>query len=186
LPGEKDGTTVRSKVLFKIPFLLNTKINYASASPKRKSNAKTSINEKVKEGNEIVDRAKPIAKNNSDIESVIQSTEIKELPKNFSCDMDVCAKPKDGIKAILENFVLPSIIKRKKLEGEVIVETTVDIYGNVRDTKVLGDIGYGSGIAVEVAILQTKFEPGMQNGKAKDCVVKIKVPIIQPKAVEGD
>ena len=81
---------------------------------------------------------------------------------------------------------MPSIIKRKELEGEVIVETTVDIYGNVRDTKVLGDIGYGSGIAVEVAILQTKFEPGMQNGKPKECVVKIKVPIIQPKAKEGD
>ncbi len=79
---------------------------------------------------------------------------------------------------------MPSLVKRKELEGEVIVETTVDKFGIVRDTKVLSGLGYGCDIAVEVAILQTKFENGVQNGEPTRCIVKIRVPIVQQKVKE--
>ena len=181
LPGEKDGKTVRSKVLFKIPFLLNSKILYATASPKSKHSIKKHPEKKLEQNDVVVKKEKTTKKIVANNTTIVEEPTIKKVPKNFICDLDICAKPKDGIRGILDNFVLPSIIKRKKVEGEVIVEATVDIYGNVRDTKVLSDIDYGSGIAVEVAILQTKFEPGMQNGTPQRCVVKIKVPIILPK-----
>lgn len=178
LPGEKEGITVKSKVLFKIPFLLNRKILYAAASSK-----KTNTEE---ETDQDIDGVKIEAAINIDSTLSANNIEKKLLPFNFSCDVDICAKPKDGIKSILENFVMPSLVKRKELEGEVVVETTVDKYGNVRDTKVLSGIGYGCDVAVEVAILQTKFENGVQNGKPTRCIVKIKVPIIQQKIKEGD
>ena len=175
LPGEKDGKTVKSNVLFKIPFLLNSKILYAAASPKRKENTEKTIGI----SSDVVVK-KEIT---TSIDSV-KSFKNETLTVNFYCDIDICAKPKDGIKSILENFVMPSFVKRKGLEGEIIVEATVDLYGNVRDTKVLSGLGFGCDIAVEVAILQTKFENGFQNGEPKRCVVIIKVPIIQQKTIK--
>ncbi|MCF6268190.1 MAG: energy transducer TonB [Melioribacteraceae bacterium] len=179
LPGEKDGETVKSKVLFKIPFLLNSKILYAAASPKDRVNVGT-------ESSNIVVKDKAEIKIDTDTLSSSKNIEDKPIPASFTCSLDVCAKPKDGIKSVLENFVMPSVVKRKGLEGEVIVEATVDIYGNVRDTKVLSGLGYGCDIAVEVAILQTKFEPGLQNGEPIKSIVKIKVPIVQQKVKEMD
>lgn len=179
LPGEKNGKTVRSKVLFKIPFLLNNQILYAAASPKNNGNTEKEFNQNVN-----VDKEE-----NRDITDVTLSTkdiEEKNSLTNFICDLDICAKPKDGIKSILENFVMPSLAKRKEIKGEVVVETTVDIYGNVRDTKILSGLGYGCDIAVEVAILQTQFEHGLQNGEPKRCIVKIIVPIVQQRMNKND
>ncbi len=181
LPGEKDGVQVKSKLLFKIPFMLNGKILYATPSPKsekKKDLTVVSNNLSVNtldENNNIIVKNK-VAKNNRS-ETLKTETQIK----NFDCDIDICAKPKEGIKGILDNFVMPSIVKRKGLEGEIIVEAVVDIYGNVRDTKVLKKLGYGCDIAVEVALLQTKFEPGILASKPVRSKVKIIVPIIQAK-----
>lgn len=182
LPGEKDGEVVKSKVIFKIPFFLNSKILYASASPRTKTNSKIESEENIY----VVEKEKTGRVINSDTSLTVKNIDENPLPLNFICDLDICAKPKDGIKSILENLIIPSLVKRKKLEGEIVVETTVDKYGNVRDTKVLSGLGYGCDIAVEVAILQTKFENGLQNGKPTRCVVKIRVPIIQQKVKEGD
>lgn len=172
LPGEKDGKTVASKVLFKIPFMLSGKILYAASTIKDDGKAKP-INPKADE-NKIQNE-----KENENL--VIDKTETKIEPKLFECDLDICAKPKDGIKGIFDNLIIPSVAKRKGIEGEVIVETTVDIYGNVRDTKVIKQLGYGCDDAVEVAILQTQFEPGISGGKPVRSIVKIKVPIVQEK-----
>jgi TonB family protein len=166
LPGEKDGVQVASKLLFKIPFLLNNKILFATPSTKKPE-------QKIE-----------VVKNNASKKVSIDSSLVLEKivePKNFDCDLEVCAKPKEGIKGILDNFVMPTMVKRKGIEGEVTVEAEVDEYGNVRDTKVINEIGYGCDIAVEVAILQTLFEPAISNGKAVRSTVKIRVPIVQKK-----
>ncbi len=180
LPGEKEGITVKSKVIFKIPFLLNSKILYAAASSKKKTDSGNETDQNINEADKDKLETDTIADSTLSAENIDENP----LPVNFICEIDICAKPKDGIKSILDNFVLPSLVKRKGLEGEVVVETIVDKYGNVRDTKVLSGLGYGCDIAVEVAILQTKFENGLQNGKPTRCVVKIKVPIIQEKVIE--
>ena len=170
LPGEKDGVQVSSKLLFKIPFMLNNKVLFATPSSK-------------------IQKKEKVAVKNTEIQEVQKDTleivpsEEKNLviPQNFECEIDICAKPKEGIKGILDNFVMPSVVKRKGIEGEVIVEAEVDEFGNVRDTKVINKIGYGADIAVEVAILQTAFEPGILNGKPVRSTVKIRVPIVQKK-----
>ena len=170
LPGEKDGIQVASKLLFKIPFMLNNKILFATPSMKKQEKKVAVV--KDNSNNEISkDSSKPVE----------AKTVTKIEPKNCDYDIEICAKPKEGIKAILDNFVMPSMVKRKGIEGEVIVEAVVDEYGNVRDTKVIKEIGYGADIAVEVAILQTAFEPGISNGKHVRSTVKIRVPIVQEK-----
>ena len=177
LPGEKEGITVKSKVIFKIPFLLNSKILYAAASLKK-------TDSEIKSNQNINGIDQSLTSTDSTLSAI--NIEEKPLPINFICDIDICAKPKDGIKSILDNFVMPSLVKRKELEGEIVVETIVDKYGNVRDTKVLSGLGFGCDIAVEVAILQTKFENGVHNGKPTRCAVKVKVPIIQEKVLEEE
>ena len=175
LPGEKDGKQVKSKVLFKIPFMLNGKILYATSSPKS-TQKKNEVADVTNVDTQLVD-----AKVKKLVDNQTEKATINVAPKNFDCDLEICAKPKEGIKGILDNFVMPAMVKRKGLEGEIVVEAVVDIYGNVRDTKVLKELGYGCDIAVEVAILQTKFEPGILNGEPVRSNVKIRVPILQKK-----
>jgi len=175
LPGEKDGKQVKSKVLFKIPFMLNGKILYATSSPKS-TQKKNEVADVTNVDSQLVD-----AKVEKLVDNQTDKATINVTPKNFDCDLDICAKPKEGIKGILDNFVMPAMVKRKGLEGEVVVEAVVDIYGNVRDTKVIQELGYGCDIAVEVAVLQTKFEPGISDGKPVRSNVKIRVPIVQKK-----
>jgi len=175
LPGEKDGKQVKSKVLFKIPFMLNGKILYATSSPKS-TQKKNEVADVTNVDTQLVD-----AKVEKLVDNQTDKATINVTPKNFDCDLDICAKPKKGIKGILDNFVMPAMVKRKGLEGEVVIEAVVDIYGNVRDTKVIQELGYGCDIAVEVAVLQTKFEPGISDGKPVRSNVKIRVPIVQKK-----
>ncbi|MFH1526879.1 MAG: TonB family protein, partial [Bacteroidota bacterium] len=99
---------------------------------------------------------------------------------NFECNVDKCPRPIGGLNAILKNLVVPQRVIRLKLEGEVIVEAEVDKYGLVRDTKVLQKMGHGADEAVEVAILNTQFEPGILNGEIVRTSVIVKVPIIKP------
>ena len=177
LPAEKDGKQVASKVLFKIPFMLNGKVLYATPTEATKGKNKPATIAHA--NNEIHQKTEKIAEKKK--KSGYKTEQATIVIKNFTCNVDVCPKPKDGIKGIMDNFVLPSIIKRKHLEGNVVVNAVVDKYGNVRDTKVVKDLGYGSGVAVEVAILETKFEPGLSAGNPVRATVKIIFPIIQPK-----
>lgn len=166
LPGEKDGKSVSSKVLFKIPFMLDGKILFA-----------TSKNQNVTPEKEL----------NSEINSIDEkvendTTEVSEvIVKIFECDIDICPKPKKGIKGVLDNLILPPVAKRLEIEGEIIAEAVVDIYGNVRDTKIIEGLGYGCDDAVEAAIFQTEFEPGILDGNQVRSTVKIRVPIVQGK-----
>ena len=107
-------------------------------------------------------------------------TTTPSIPKNnFECDylVDQCAKPSRGIMAILDNLVIPSRVKAKNIKGEVVVEADVNERGRVTNTNVLQGLPEGCSIAVEVAILDTKFEPATKNGKAVPSKVKITVPI---------
>lgn len=166
LPGEKEDKPVSSKVLFKIPFMLNGKILYATS----KNENTTPIKEMNGETNSIDEKVET---------EQIETPEV--IIRIFDCDIDACPKPKKGIKGILNNLVLPPVAKRLEIEGEVIVEAVVDIYGNVRDTKIVEGLGYGCDDAVEAAIFQTEFEPGILEGKQIRSTVKIRVPIIPNK-----
>lgn len=167
LPGQLNNTSVESNVLFKIPFILSNDIQLYYSSPSNEYSLNNSI--------------EPDSLNAGDD----QSKSIRNVFKNFSCDIDVCARPKEGIKSILDNFDIPAIIKRERIEGAIEVDADIDEFGIVLDTKVISGIGYGCDDAIEMAILRTQFEPGIKDGKPSPCKVRITVPIIQEK-VEND
>lgn len=164
LPGQVNDKAVESNVLFKIPFILNNDLQYYYSSPSEEF----SLNNDSLKTDSLSSTTKTVKK-------------VRKVFKNFSCDIDQCARPREGIKSIIENFDMPAIIKREKIEGVVIVDTDVDEYGIVLDTKVISGMGYGCNDAVEMAILRTKFEPGIKNGKPSPCKVRITVPIIHEK-----
>ncbi len=106
------------------------------------------------------------------VKNIVPDLQIKIL----SCDADVCPSPIGGTEAIKKNLVVPRKVKELKLEGNVIVLTTVDEFGNVRDTHVIQRLGHGCDEAAEVAILDTRFKPGKKNGKRVRSNVKILIP----------
>lgn len=169
LPGQINDKAVESNVLFKIPFVLSSDLQYYYSSPSEEF----SLNSDSVKTDSLSSTAKTVKK-------------VRKVFKNFSCDIDQCARPREGIKSILDNLDIPAIIKREKIEGAVIVEADVDEYGFVIDTKVISDIGYGSGDAVEMAIFRTQFEPGIKDNKPSPCKVRITIPIIHEKPKEND
>lgn len=96
---------------------------------------------------------------------------------NFSCNVDKCPEPKGGMASIMAKFKVPSKAKELKLYGDIVVSAEIDKYGNVRNTRVLKDIGYGCDIAAEVAVLDTKFNPGKINGERVDSELIIIIPV---------
>ncbi|MEN8193879.1 MAG: TonB family protein [Bacteroidota bacterium] len=168
LPGQANNAAVESNVLFKIPFVLSDNVQMYYSSPSKEFISKDS-NEDDSLNNRI-DTTKVVRK----------------VFKNFSCDIDVCARPKEGIKSIFDNFKMPPIVKREKIEGDIEVEADIDEYGIVLETKVINGIGYGCDDAMEMAILRTQFEPGMLNGKPSACKVLITVPIIHETDQKDD
>jgi len=166
LPGQIDETAVESNVLFKIPFILSNDLQYYYSSPSEEYSTSSDV-----KSDSLSDRTKTVKK-------------IRKVFKNFSCDIEQCARPREGIKSIIDNFEMPAIVKRERIEGAVIVETDVDEYGIVLDTKVISGIGYGCNDAIEMAILRTQFEPGISDGKPSPCKVRITVPIIHEKIEE--
>lgn len=103
----------------------------------------------------------------------------EESNKNyFNCNgVDVCAEPKGGIAAVLENFNIPKRVKNKNVRGVVVVLCEVDENGHVRHTNVTKGLPEGASIAVEVALLNTRFEPAKKDGKPAKSKVSVTVPV---------
>ena len=178
LPGAENSSAVDSKVIFNVEFKLDDKDKPIALLPNQQlteenselrkyiepelESDKKNINElKTSTGN------KPGDKSNKEISS-----------QNFICDVDVCPKPLGGLTAIMDQLILPKRVQRLKLNGQVVIEADIDMYGLARDTKVISGIGYGADSAAEVAVLSTQFEPGMLNGEHVRSKVRIIVPII--------
>lgn len=119
-------------------------------------------------------------KEETKIESVIsEETRVAISPiDNFNCSgVDVCAKPKDGIRAVINNFKIPKRVRENNVKGNVIVLCDVDETGHVTNTIVVKDLPHGAGLAVEVALLSTKFEPAILNKKPVRSKVSVTVPV---------
>ena len=91
-------------------------------------------------------------------------------------EMLPCAE--DGVdlrSSVQQKMKYPECAIAKKIEGEVIIEFTVDAEGNVTNTKVLKDIGGNCGMYAASAVASMKFKPAMQNGYSVPC--KLQVPV---------
>jgi len=167
LPGQLDGKAVESKVIFKVEFRLDEKSELSyHLSVKKQREIEEEMQRKLKEDTEYIDTSLVITSHSSNLVSL------------FDCEIEVCPEPKRGLKSILDNLVIPSRAKDRGIEGEVVVDVNVDMYGFVRDTKVLAGLGYGIDEAVEVALFETRFKPGLVNGNPVRTNVTVTVPII--------
>lgn len=142
IPGQNAGITVPSKVTLEIEFKI--------------------FDRSLIQNNGI--RQEPILNVGSKETKIPAKVDNQVSKISIKCDLDECARPVDGIESISEKFEAPSVAKRLKLKGEIVVEALVDKFGIVRDTKTLKGIGYGCDDALEIAILRTKFLPARSGG----------------------
>lgn len=70
-----------------------------------------------------------------------------------------------GNSALYGKIKYPHNAVRARIEGRVFIQFVVDKEGNVRDEKVLRDIGGGCGEAALEAVREVRFKPGRLNGE---------------------
>jgi len=80
-----------------------------------------------------------------------------------------------GLPGLQKKIKYPEIAKKAGVEGRVYLQFVVDEQGNVHDPIVTRGIGAGCDEEAIRAILEAKFKPGMQRGKAVK--VKMSLPI---------
>jgi protein TonB len=80
-----------------------------------------------------------------------------------------------GLPALQSKIRYPEIAKKAGVEGRVYLQFVVDEQGNVHDPIVTRGIGAGCDEEAIRAIMEAKFKPGKQRGKAVK--VKMSLPI---------
>ena len=80
-----------------------------------------------------------------------------------------------GLGELQKKIRYPEIAKKAGVSGRVFVQFVVDEQGNVKDPVVTRGIGAGCDEEAIRAIMQAKFKPGKQRGKAVP--VKMSLPI---------
>ncbi len=86
------------------------------------------------------------------------------------------------IEFISSNISYPKKARRKGIEGVVYVQFVVGADGNVRDQKIVRDIGGGCGdIVLKMAKSFPKWVPGIQKGKPVSVLYTLPVTFKLPK-----
>lgn len=112
---------------------------------------------------------------------------VEEMPRFNSCeyiigtalDKEDCAK-RDLLQFIYKNLKYPKKARKNGVYGMVVVQFIIDETGQVKDQKIVRDIGAGCGDAVldvmdKMAELEQPFVPGIQFGK--NVKVKYTLPV---------
>lgn len=160
IPGQKDGKVTFSRVTLNIEFKIFDRSLIAKNSSENSQKSGLQNQSEVIKEDRITEPGKDI---------LLHKTEI-------TCKYEECPYPVGGLRSINDHLEIPSIAKRLKLKGNIVLEAYIDKFGIVRDTKVINGIGYGCDDAVESAVLQTKFNPAKSNGQEIDANVIIIFP----------
>jgi TonB family protein len=152
IPGQNNNRAVFSRVTIEVEFKI---FNNSSVESKNVNNKN--------------DLSK--SKNFNDIEN---KSALKSI--TIECDIEECPFPIGGMKTIIGNLIIPSIAKRLKLKGAIIIEALIDNYGIAQNTVTKKGIGYGCDDAVESAIMRTKFKPGRKGGSEISSIITIHFP----------
>jgi len=94
----------------------------------------------------------------------------------FFVAVEETPEPIGGIEAIQSKIIYPEIAKRAGVQGRVFIKAFVDEHGNVVKAETIKGIGAGCDEAAVQAVMQTKFKPGKQRGKAVK--VQVSIPIV--------
>lgn len=89
---------------------------------------------------------------------------------------EIMPEPIGGIGAITEKITYPEDAKEKKIEGKVYVLAFVDEMGDVTGVMLLKGIGSGCDEEALNAVKNTKFSPGLIDGKPVK--TQVSIPII--------
>ncbi|MDR3610971.1 MAG: TonB family protein [Ignavibacteriaceae bacterium] len=89
---------------------------------------------------------------------------------------EVMPDPVGGMNGIYKRLVYPASAKENKIEGVVKIEMLIDKAGDVTESKILNDIGFGCGESAKITIFYTRFKPGLQRGKPVK--VRMIIPVI--------
>ncbi len=93
----------------------------------------------------------------------------------FDLMPDKDPQPVGGGKAIAAKIRYPELAKKAGIEGKVSIKTFIDSNGNVVGGIVLTPLGAGLDESAYRAIKQTKFKPGIKNGKPVNTQIVIPV-----------
>ena len=85
-------------------------------------------------------------------------------------------EPIGGIASIQNRVIYLELAIRAGIEGKVVVIAQIDEFGNVMSAQILKSLGAGCDEAALTAVLNTRFLPGKQRGKAVK--VEMKIPVI--------
>lgn len=96
--------------------------------------------------------------------------------KDFEEIVDEMPAPVGGIKTIAENVIYPKKAKNNGIQGRVFVKAFIDEEGDVVWTKIIKGIGGGCELAAINAVQETKFIPGVKDGKTVK--VQVTIPIM--------
>jgi protein TonB len=80
--------------------------------------------------------------------------------------VDEMPQMEGGMQSLYGEIKYPREAAKNGIEGRVFIQFVVDKDGNVRDEKVLRDIGGGCGDAALEAVRSVKFTPGKKDGVA--------------------
>lgn len=99
---------------------------------------------------------------------------------NFSQDyfmaVEKMPSPIGGVQGIQKKIHYPEIAKRTGIQGRVFVKAFIDENGIVTKTEIIKGLGGGCDDEAKNAVMETKFTPGRQRGKAVK--TQVTVPIL--------
>lgn len=112
-----------------------------------------------------------------------RNQDVGTLQNSSPCDVEVCASPVGGIKAVEDNLVYPEDALKYGLEGTVTLKVAVDSEGKVTSAEVVKGIGLGCDEAAQAAVMKTKFHPGENGGKpvSSTLILNVDFKIFQNK-----
>lgn len=189
LPGQNDSGPTTSNLTLNVEFKIEKSEEVAAARevPKYVQDSEQNYSsptigqpttKSTPENIPVQSSSEPKQQYKQEITTTENISTAKNSLDNFNCSgVDVCAKPRDGIRAVINNFKIPQRVRDNNVKGNVIILCDVDETGRVTNTTVIKDLSYGAGIAAEVALIRTKFEPAQLNGKPVRSKVTVTVPV---------
>jgi TonB family protein len=88
---------------------------------------------------------------------------------------EVMPEPVGGMNGIYKRLVYPKPAQEKNVEGVVNIEVLINQAGDVVESIILNDIGYGCGESAKITLFYTKFKPGLQRGKP--IMIRMVIPV---------